>query len=165
MSATGSPTFTVSATARLNAPPRRVYEIIANYHTGHPRILPPQFRNLTVEQGGIGAGTVIRFQVKAFGRTDTYRAEISEPEPGRVLVERNTSGIASVTTFIVDPGDRASETIVTITTELKVRTGLAGAIEKFLTGRVLRPMYAEELRLLEAAAADPRDTEPLVPHP
>jgi hypothetical protein len=31
-----------------------------------------------------------------------------------------------------------------------------GAIEKFVTERVLGPMYAEELRRLEAAAAAPR---------
>jgi hypothetical protein len=119
---------------------------------------PKQFRNLTVDQGGVGAGTVIRFQVKVFGRTDTFRAEITEPEPGRVLVETNILGSESVTTFIVDPGAHPSEAVVTITTELKARAGWAGAIEKFLTERVLGPMYAEELRLLEAAAADPLGT-------
>jgi Polyketide cyclase / dehydrase and lipid transport len=155
---TTDPTYLVCATARLNAPPRRVYDTIANYHTGHPRILPKQFRNLTVEKGGVGAGTVIRFQVKVFGRTDTFRAEITEPDPGRILVEKNILGSDSVTTFIVEPGPQASEALVTIQTELKIRKGWAGAIERFMTERVLRPMYAEELRLLEAAAADPRGT-------
>jgi hypothetical protein len=145
----------VSATALLNAPPHRVYETIANYHTGHPRILPKQFSGLTVERGGVGAGTVISFQVKALGRTDTYRAEITEPEPGRVLVEKNVLGTDSVTTFTVDPGSQPNESVVTIRTELTVRRGLAGAIERFITPRVLRPMYAEELRLLEAVAAGP----------
>jgi hypothetical protein len=101
MTAAASPTYVVSATARLKAPPRRVYDTIADYHTGHPRILPKQFRNLTVEQGGVGAGTVIRFQVRVFGRTDTFRAEVTEPEPGRILVEKNILGSDSVTTFIV----------------------------------------------------------------
>jgi Polyketide cyclase / dehydrase and lipid transport len=156
MTTTANPTYLVSATARLNAPPRRVYDTIANYHTGHPRILPKRFRNLTVEKGGVGAGTVIRFQVKVFGRTDTFRAEITEPEPGRVLVEKNILGSDSVTTFIVEPGTEPSEALVTIQTELHVRSGWAGAIERFMTERVLSPMYAEELRLLEAAAGDPR---------
>ena len=158
MTTTQTGTYVVSATGRLNAPPHRVYDTIANYHTGHPRILPMQFRNLTVEQGGIGAGTVIRFQVRVLGRTTTFRAEITEPEPGRILVEKNILGSDSVTTFIVEPGARVNESVVTITTELKARAGWAGAIEKFLTVRVLRPMYAEELRLLETAAADPRGT-------
>ena len=41
---------------------------------------------------------------------------------------------------------------------MHARRGLGGAIEKFITGWVLSPMYAEELRLLEAAAADPHGT-------
>ncbi len=133
MSTTQQGTYVISATKRLNAPPRHVYETIANYHTGHPRILPKPFRNLAVEQGGVAAGTVIRFQVKVLGRTTTFRAEITEPEPGRVLVEHNVIGSDSVTTFIVDPGAHPGEAVVTITTELKARAGWAGAIEKFLT--------------------------------
>jgi polyketide cyclase/dehydrase/lipid transport protein len=159
MHSDAQPSYIVSATGRLNAPPRRVYDTIANYHTGHPRILPKQFRNLRVEKGGIGDGTVITFQVRVFGKTDTFRAEVTEPEPGRMLVEKNVAGSESVTTFIVEPGARADEAIVTITTELNARRGWAGAVERFMTERVLRPMYAEELRLLEAAAADRPGTE------
>ena len=148
----------VTATARLKAPPRRVYDTIANYHTGHPRILPKQFSGLTVERGGIGAGTVIRFQMRVLGRTYSYRAEVSEPEPGRVLVERNVLGNDAVSTFIVEPGSNANEAVTTIRTEMTVRRGWVGAIERWLTGRVLRPIYEKELRLLEAAAADPSGT-------
>ena len=158
MTTIAKPTYIVSATARLNAPPRRVYDTIANYHTGHPRILPKQFSDLTVERGGIGAGTVIRFQVRVLGRTHTFRAEITEPEPGRVLVERNVLGSDSVTTFVVEPGARANEAVATIHTAMTLRRGWAGAIERLLTTRLLRPIYAEELRRLEAAAADPAGT-------
>ena len=140
-------TYVITATARLNAPPRRVYDTIANYQTGHPRILPKQFSGLTVERGGVGAGTVIRFQVRVLGRTTTFRAEVTEPEPGRVLVERNVLGSDSVTTFIVEPGSHANEAVTTIRTEMTVRRGWAGAIERCLT-----------TRLLEAAAEDPAGT-------
>lgn len=157
MASTGSP-LVISATARLRAAPHRVYETIANYHTGHPRILPKQFSGLTVERGGIGAGTVIRFDVKMLGTKTTFRAEITEPEPGRVLVETNVLGSDSVTRFVVDPGMSPDESTVTIHTELRVRPGIAGAIERFLTKRLLRPMYEEELRLLEAAAGGRSET-------
>ena len=30
--------FTISAAARVNAPARRVYDVIADYRNGHPRI-------------------------------------------------------------------------------------------------------------------------------
>jgi hypothetical protein len=151
-------TYLVSATARLSAPPHRVYETIANYHTEHPRILPRQFSGLTVERGGIGAGTVIRFQVKVLGKTVAYRAEVTEPEPGHTLVETNVLGSDSVTTFVVEPGAHEGESVVTIGTELAVKPGLGGVVERFLIPRVLRPMYDEELRLLERVAAGPLGT-------
>jgi hypothetical protein len=158
MTSASRPIHVITAKARLNAPPRRVYDTIANYQTGHPRILPKQFSGLTVERGGIGEGTVIRFQVRVLGRSYNYRAEITEPEPGRVLVERNVLGNDAVSTFIVEPGSHANEAVTTIRTEMTVRRGWAGAIELYLTRRLLRPMYDEELRLLEAAASDPAGT-------
>jgi hypothetical protein len=151
-------TYTISATRLLDAPPRRVYETIANYHTGHPRIVPDQFSNFRVERGGIGAGTVITFDVTVLGRKTAFRAEVSEPEPGRVLVERNVAGSDSVTTFIVEPGAHPNEAVVTIKTDLRDRGGLGGAIEKFVTKRVLRPMYDEELRRLESVAGGHPET-------
>jgi Polyketide cyclase / dehydrase and lipid transport len=152
------PTHVVTATARLNAHPRAVYDTIANYRTGYPRILPKQFSGLTVEQGGVGAGTVITFNVRLLGRSDTYRAVITEPEPGRVLVEKNTLGNDACTTFVVDGGLHPNEAVVTIRTELTVRRGWIGAIEQVLTTRLLHPMYEEELKRLEAAAREPDET-------
>jgi hypothetical protein len=158
MPTTPQDTYVITVTRRLNAAPQRVYDTIANYYTGHPRIVPKQFRNLVVERGGIGAGTAIRFEVKMLGRTTLFRAEITEPEPGRVLVERNIEGNTAINTFIVDPGSHANEAVVTINTEMTSPGGLYGAIEKFVTKRVLAPMYEQELRLLEAAASDPHGT-------
>jgi hypothetical protein len=148
--------YTVSAAAHIDAPPRRVYDIIADYRSGHPLILPPQFRNFTVEQGGVGDGTVIRFEVRVFGRTTRFRAFVTEPEPGRVLVERNVEPAPSVTTFTVVPDRSAVDTRITITTDQTTEhAGVLGAIERFVTTRVMRKMYAEELVLLAAKAREP----------
>jgi len=44
---------TVEARAPVHAPADRVYDLIADYRNGHPRIVPPKyFRNLVVERGG-----------------------------------------------------------------------------------------------------------------
>jgi hypothetical protein len=144
---------TVLATARLKAAPRRVYDTIANYHSGHPRILPRQFSGLVVERGGVGDGTVVRFNVRVLGRTDTFRAVITEPEPGRVLVEQNIAGSDGITTFTVEPAGGGSESTVTIRTEMSARGGISGRIERWILTRVLEPMYREELRRLETVAA------------
>jgi len=141
--------YEVTHTAHIGAPAERVYAIIADYRIGHPSILPSAFRNFVVEQGGRGQGTLTRFDVRAFGRTQSFRHEVLEPEPGRVLVERDRD-LGSRTTFTVDPA--ASGSTVTIRTELTSRGGLGGRIERFLSTRFLKRLYREELEKLEAAA-------------
>jgi uncharacterized protein YndB with AHSA1/START domain len=142
--------YEVSAGAHINAPPERVYAIISDYHHGHPRILPSAFRNLVVEQGGRGHGTLTRFEVRAFGRTQSFRHEVLEPEPGRVLVERDRD-LDSRTTFTVEPAGTGST--VTIRSELTSRGGFAGRLERWLSTRFLQGLYREELAKLEAVAA------------
>ena len=53
---------------RVPAPPAEVYAILADYTEGHPHILPSAyFRNIEVEEGGVGAGTRIRFEMTVLG--------------------------------------------------------------------------------------------------
>jgi len=145
----------ISASALIPARRERVYSLIANYHDGHTRIVPKQFSNLVVEQGGIGAGTIIRFQMSVLGRKQMFRAAITEPEPGRVLVETNLDANGAVTTFTVDPGTAPADSRVTISTQLQVRSGLAGMIEKTFSTLLLRPMYVQELENLARVATGP----------
>ena len=130
-----------------------MYTTIADYRNRHARILPEEFSGLTVERGGIGDGTIIRFQMRVFGRTQTFRAAITEPEPGRVLVETNlgTNGASTncaITTYTVNPGMLPGTSNVTIATALPVRTGILGAIERALSTRFLRPIYFKQLAQL-----------------
>ncbi len=127
-----------------------MYGIVADYRGGHPRILRKQFHDMVVERGGIGDGTIVRFQVTLFARTQTLRAHVTEPEPGRVLVEAYQNG--TVTTFTADPLQDGGATRMTIATVMQSRGGMLGAIERFLVPRVLRRIYADELTRLEAAA-------------
>ena len=150
-----SDSYVVKASAHVRAAPKRVYAIIADYHNGHPRILPKQFTSLAVEQGGIGGGTVIRFTMRIFGRRFAFRAMVTEPAPGRVLVEKNVGDNPSTTTFTVDRGSAPDEAVVMIATELPRKPGALGAVEQFLTTRTLHSIYARELRLLEAVARQP----------
>src|SRR5438309_7243277 len=96
--------YTVSASAHIDADPALVYRIISNYETEHARILPDAFSRLAVEKGGIGAGTVITFQMRVLGRTQMFRAEVTEPVPGRVLVETDLDTNGGATTFVVEKG-------------------------------------------------------------
>ena len=143
----------VSASAVIPAPATKIYALIADYRNGHPRILPkPYFVSLTVEQGGVGAGTVITFQMKLMGRLQTFHSVITEPEPGRVLAETDpTTG--TVTTFTVEPREGGQQAYVTITTDTQVPDGLAGAIQGWLTTRLLHPIYVKELAQLASVTA------------
>lgn len=145
----------ISASAIIPARRERVYSLIANYQDGHPRILPKQFSDLVVEQGGIGAGTVIRFKMKLLGKQQPFRAAITEPEPGRVLVETYLDNNGAVTTFTVDPGTAPADSRVTITTALPVRSGFVGLIEKGFSTLLLRPLYQKELANLARVATGP----------
>ena len=144
--------FMVKASARVAAPADVVYGIIADYRNGHPHILPkPYFEWLEVEQGGHGGGTVIRFQMRVLGQTRVLRAVVTEPEPGRVLVETDTGG-GPVTTFTVEPEESGSH--VTFSTELTSAGGPLGVLERFVLKRILRRIYARELELLGRVAVE-----------
>lgn len=145
------PRINATASAVVDAAPATVYGIIADYRNEHPHILPPTFfRNLTAERGGVGAGTRIRFEMTAFGKTRTVWGDVTEPEPGRVLVETYPE-TATETTFIVDPIDGGRSAKVTIVTAW-TRPGLQGLVEQVLAPRLLRKVYAEELALLAQRA-------------
>ena len=140
----------VKASALVPAPPPVVYGILADYRAGHPGILPPEyFRDFTVEQGGRGAGTVIRFRMVGMGPSRPTRGRVEEPEPGRVLTECYDE-TGAVTTFTVDPEGAGSR--VTFTTVWSA-PGLRGVVERALAPPFLRRVYAKELANLARAAA------------
>ena len=136
----------------IQAAPQKVYAILADYHNGHPLIMPkPYFVALEVEEGGYGAGTVIQFQMKLMGRLQTFRAEITEPDPGRVLVETDLD-TGTTTTFTVEEHAQAQASRVTIRTVTQVRDGLFGTVQGWLTMRLLQPIYRKELDQLASVA-------------
>ena len=135
----------VSAEREIAAPPERVYRAIADYRQHHPKFLPPNFSRLHVEQGGVGAGTVISFHLNAGRRERDYRMRIAEPEPGRVLTESDTAS-SLVTTFTVAPSGRGS--LVRIDTRWQGAGGVGGFFERTFAPRVLQSLYADELQRL-----------------
>jgi hypothetical protein len=136
------PRHRISASADIAAPPDVVYRVFADYRQHHPRILPDAFSNFAVQEGGVGAGTTFTFDLRVLGRTRHYEGVADEPEPGRCLVEKYPAE-GSETSFLVEPSGGGSR--VTITTEFTGRSGIAGAIERWMIERILRPIYTDEL--------------------
>jgi hypothetical protein len=142
--------FHFSAERVLNAPADVLYHCLSDYREHHRvgGFLPPAFTDLQVLRGGVGAGTLIRFTAVVAGRAQTRTQEVSEPEPGRVLVEW---GDGEGSTFTVEPrGERA---LVRIETALNTR-GLEGLAMRLLGARLLGPLYDDELSRLERHAQE-----------
>jgi uncharacterized protein YndB with AHSA1/START domain len=139
-----------SAERTIDAPAGQVYGHLADMHQ-HPRFLPPEFSDFRVEEGGVGAGTVSRFAVTAGGRTRTYRMRVTEPDPGRVLVESDANS-SLVTTFNVEP--QGGKSLVRISTTWDGASGIGGFFERTFAPRAMRRIYLDELDRLNAYARD-----------
>ncbi len=149
--------ISVKASAILNARSEAVYATIADYHQGHPRILPKAFSDLQVEQGGYGEGTIIRFKMKVLGIEQAFHHRVSEPEPGHILVEQDISSAQNViTTFVVTPLENDQKSHVEISTTMNASPGLAGAVEHIVVPMINPRLYRKELKLLEAVAQEKR---------
>jgi hypothetical protein len=132
----------------IDSRPEVLYAIFADYRESHPAILPkPYFTDLTVEQGGIGAGTVIQVHMAVMGVKKNYRFVVSEPEPGKVLVEKDEAA-GVVTSFIIEPLNGGNKSRVTIATDSRPSPGIAGMMEKVLNPPISRRIYKQELRQL-----------------
>ena len=143
----------VSAEGTVDAPADTVCCYVADMREHHPRFLAPAFSDFRVECGGVGAGTITRFKVRAGGRTREHRMTVAEPEPGRVLTESDT-GSSLVTTTTVSPQGGAS--LVRISTSWDGAGGIGGLFERMFAPRVMRAIYADELNRLDAYAREHR---------
>ena len=140
--------YRVSVSRRVAAPPVQVYSVIADYKQHHPHIVPPEyFRRLDVLEGGVGAGTRTQIEMRVLGVTRVFEQVVTEPQPGRVLMETNQDGSA-VTTFTVQPAGTYAATQLTITTDITARPGFAGFVERLFTSAMLRRIYQKEFARL-----------------
>jgi Polyketide cyclase / dehydrase and lipid transport len=144
-------TINVTAERPVGAPAGTVYGYLADMREHHPRFLPPAFSDFEVEAGGVGAGTITRFNVTAGGRTRECRMEVGEPEPGRLLTESDTNS-SLVTTFTVTPEGDSSR--VRISTTWEGAGGIGGFFERLFAPAVMRRVYADYLARLDAYARE-----------
>lgn len=135
----------IRAERLIDAPADVVYRCIADYEHHHRPggFLPPAFHDQHIIRGGFGDGTVIRFSMTLAGRTRTVTTEITEPEPGHVLVESEAN---LRTTFTVEPVGQQSR--VSFDTRMDAR-GIEGIMLHLFARRLLLPLYADEQARLE----------------
>lgn len=136
------------ASAMIEGSAPDIFRILSDYRHAHPAILPkPYFERLEVEAGGQGAGTVFWLWMNVFGQRRVFHETVTEPVPGRVLVETDfDSGQRS--TFTVEPLGETGPTRVTITTDFALRPGPIGMLERLINPPISRHIFRQELRLI-----------------
>jgi ribosome-associated toxin RatA of RatAB toxin-antitoxin module len=139
----------VQAEGLVGAPADQVYHYVANIRDHHGKFLPPNFSDLHVEQGGVGAGTVFTFTGTGGGRTRGFRMRVDEPVPGRVLTETDTMSSLATTWTFTPEGDR---TRVRIETRWDGAAGVPGFFERLFAPRAMRRIYDDELKRLNRYA-------------
>ncbi|MCV2489605.1 SRPBCC family protein [Geodermatophilus sp. YIM 151500] len=143
----------VVATAErvVRAPAERVQQALADYPGVRSRILPEQFSDYRVEEGGQGAGTRVRWRFAATSkRVRDQVLEITQPTPD-TLVETDTRS-SMVTTWTVRPAD-AGVTTVRVRTTWEGAGGVGGFFERTFAPRGLRRVYDDLLDRLERELA------------
>src|SRR5687768_10589410 len=138
-------TINVDYSMIINARPEDVYAVFRDYRVSHPAILPkPYFEYLTVEEGGLGAGTKFTAGMNILGTKSTFSATVSEPEPGRMILEKDDEERLK-TYFIMDPVENGQKTLVTLRTIAQTSPGFKGIIERLTMPSLLRMIYKKEL--------------------
>jgi hypothetical protein len=135
----------IAAERVMDVPADVVYHCLADYREHHRPggFLPPVFSDFTIEDGGVGAGTRASWVVNVGGRPRRVSATITEPNPGRTLVETAQN---LQTVFTVEPTDRGTR--VRFDTVME-EGGVSGVMTRLFAPRLLRPVYEGELTRLE----------------
>lgn len=140
---------TASTDRVITAPVDTVRAIVADYAQGRPRILPEQYRDYQVVEGGTGAGTVVKWKLQATSkRVRDVAATVSEPEPG-TLVETDANSSMVTTWKVRADGDA---TAVSIETSWDGAGGIGGFFERTFAPAGLKRIYDAMLDKLDGEA-------------
>jgi uncharacterized membrane protein len=138
----------------ITAKPEEVYATLIDYQNKRPSILTPNFVDYSVEKGGMGEGTVIRYRLQAAGRERPYRMRVAEPVKGQVLTESDTNS-SLVTTWTLAPVKAGQQTRVRLASEWEGGSGIGGFFERVFAPLGLRRIYADILSRLAQVVRSP----------
>jgi uncharacterized membrane protein len=128
------------STRIIPASPQEVYSALIDYQEKRPSILTPNFLDYSVEQGGTGDGTLIRYRLQAGGRERAYRMRVAESIKGQTLTEKDTNS-SLTTTWTVLPLDEGQKSLVYLETEWEGGSGVGGFFEKTFAPLGLQSIY------------------------
>lgn len=136
----------------IGAPVGAARAAVADYRHVRPRILPPQFGDYTLVEGGTGAGTVASFGLRVARTSRECVVDVTQDSPGHLVeVDRNSH---LVLRWSVDP-TQDGRSMVSIQATWTGGDGLGGRAERLLAPVAYRHLFDELLRRLERELTRP----------
>ncbi|MCI0384409.1 SRPBCC family protein [Streptomyces sp. CNQ085] len=133
----------------IAARPEHVFDALADYSGTRGGLLPGQFSEYEVREGGDGKGTLVHWKLRATSkRVRDCLMEVDEPMEGQ-LVERDRNS-SMVTTWTVTPGSAEGTSRITVTTVWQGAGGVGGFFERAFAPRGLARVHDELLANLAA---------------
>ncbi|MFI5755025.1 SRPBCC family protein [Streptomyces sp. NPDC051569] len=116
-----------------------VFDALADYEHTRAKLLPEQFSEYEIREGGDGEGTLVHWKLQATSkRVRDCLLEVTEPSDGR-LVEKDRNS-SMVTTWTVTPaGEGRSKAVVT--TVWDGAGGIGGFFERTFAPKGLGRIY------------------------
>lgn len=131
----------------IAAKPDDVFDALADYSETRAKLLPGQFSEFEVREGGDGEGTVVHWKLQATSkRVRDCLMDVTEPTEGELVeTDRNST---MVTTWQVTPGAAEGTSRVAVTTVWNGAGGIGGFFEKTFAPKGLARIYDEVLAKL-----------------
>ncbi|AJE43238.1 SRPBCC family protein [Streptomyces nodosus] len=125
-----------------------VFDAVADYSGTRSKLLPEQFSEYEVREGGDGEGTLVHWKLQATSkRVRDCLMEVTEPTDGE-LVEKDRNS-SMVTTWRVTPAGEGRARVV-ITTVWNGASGIGGFFERTFAPKGLARIYDAVLARLAA---------------
>jgi hypothetical protein len=132
---------------QVGASAQTVFEALADYATVRPKILPAQYSDYAVREGGFGAGTVVSWRLAATERrTREVLARVSQPV-AFTLVEADENSSMRVTWTVSGQGEVA---LVTVEAVWNGAAGIGGFFERRFAPKGLNRIHDQVLAGLAA---------------
>jgi hypothetical protein len=134
-----------ASTILLNVEPAVALAAVADYQKVRPKILPPQYSEYRVLQGGQGQATVVKWKLQAT-KSRVRDVQVNVDVAGHTVIEKDANS-SMVTNWTVAPAGPGSS--VTVKTTWNGAGGVKGFFEKTFAPLGLKRIQAEVLANLK----------------
>ena len=134
-----------ASTILINAEPAATLAAVADYRTVRPKILPPQYSDYQVLQGGQGAGTVAKWGLQAT-KSRVRDVQATVDVAGHTVIEKDANSSMVINWTVAPAGPGSS---VTVKTTWNGAGGVKGFFEKTFAPLGLKRIQSQVLANLK----------------